>query len=220
MSKFYFSILVLFFSFSSAKAVDVAVEEISVKFNHGRYNAVQVTIIGVQEKDVLKAWSKKMKKLKGKVKSTRHEVVGLGAIYYDIHHYPGNFYAKSKQEGGHVEFAVAVDLDAKYIESSDNMKAYAALEQLLIEFSKDVIRAQVQKELEAAEKALKKQQKAMEKLKKKKVKLKENIVGWKEDVKVAEGEVIQNDIDQKTQVDVIIKQQEKVEEIKKKQSEI
>ena len=220
MSKFYFLILVLFISFSNVKAIDVAVEEISVKFNHGRYNAVQVKIVGVQEKDVLKAWARKMKKLKGKVKSTRHEVVGLGAIYYDIHHYPGNFYGKSKQELGHVEFAVAVDLDGKYVESSNNMKGYAALEQLLIEFSKEVIRAQVQNELETAEKALKKQQKAIEKLKKEKLKLKENIVGWKQEVKVAEGEVIQKDIDQKIQVDVIIKQQAKVAEIKKKQSEI
>jgi len=220
MSKLYFAFLILCLSFSSTKAIDVAVDEGYVKFNHGKYNAVQVKIVGVQEKYVIKAWSKKMKKLKGKVKSSRHQVEGIGVMYYDIHHYPGNFYAKSKQEGSYVEFAVAVDLDGEYVSSEKRMKAYKALEQFLIEFSKDVIRAQVQKELEEAEKVLKKQQKQMEKLKKKKVKLKENIVGWKEDVKVAESEIIQNDTDQKKQVDVIINQQEKIEEIKKKQSKI
>jgi len=220
MAKLYFTFLILFLSFSSTKAVDVSVDEGNVKFNHGKYNAVQVKIVGVQEKDVIKAWSKKMKKLKGKVKSSRHQVEGIGVMYYDINHYPGNFYAKSNQEGSYVEFAVAVDLDGEYVSSESNMKAYSALENFLIEFSKEVIRAQVQKELEEAEKVLKKQQKQMEKLKKKKEKLKEDIVGWKEDVKVAESEIIQNDNDQKKQVDVIINQQEKIEEIKKKQSKI
>ncbi|MFT6717592.1 MAG: 3-methyladenine DNA glycosylase AlkD [Saprospiraceae bacterium] len=220
MSKLYFTLIILFFSFSNTKAIDVDVKEGYMKFTHGKYNSLQVKIVGVQEKDVLKAWSKKMKKLKGKVKSSRHQVEGLGVMYYDIHHYPGNFYAKSKQNGAYVEFAVAVDLDGDYISSSDNMKAYSALKQFLIEFSKDVIRAQVKNELEAAQKALKKQQKEMEKLKKKKLRLKEHIVAWKEEIKLAENELIINDTDQKKQVDVIIKQQEKVEIIKKKQSEI
>lgn len=220
MSKFYLAFLIVFSSFSSSYAIDISVREGIVKFKHGRFNALQVKIIGVQEKDVLKAWSKKMKKLKGKVKSARHGSEALGAVLFEVHHYPVNLYAQSKQNDTYVEFSVAVDLEGKYVESSENMKACSAMEKFLIDFSKDVIKAQVQSELDAAQKSLKQEQKKMEKLKKKTVRLNANIVGWKTDLKIAESEVIQNSIDQKNQVDIIIKQQEKIEIIKNKQLEI
>jgi len=220
MNKIYFTFLILLVSISSSQAVDILVTESLVKFGHGKYNAVQVKIPGVLEKGVLKAWVKKMKDLKGKIKTSRHGVEAEGATYFDINHYPGNFYAKTEQVGSVVELSVAVDIDGKYIKSADNMKAYNGLKSFMVEFSKDVIRAQVQRELLAAEKLLKKQQKEMEKLKKKKLKLKEDVVGWQEDIKVAEDEIIQNDLSQKTQVDVIIRQQQEVEAIKKKQLEI
>jgi hypothetical protein len=220
MNKIYFLFLIVLVSVSTVKAVDIVVTESKVKFSHGKFNAVQVQIPGVLEKDVLKAWANKMKDLKGKIKTSRHGVEAAGATYFDINHYPGNFYAETKLVGGIVELSVAVDLDGKYIKSSDNMKAYNGLKSFMVEFSKGLIREQVQKELAAAEKLLKKQQKALEKLKKKKLNLKEDVVGCQEDIKLAENEIIQNDLSQKNQVDVIIRQQQEVEAIKKKQLEI
>lgn len=220
MIRYFFTSLLFLCFMSTVKAVDIPVSETFVKFDHGKHNALQVAISGVQEKNVIKAWAKKMKDLKGVVKQGRHEVEAMGAIYYDIHHYPGNFYAKSKENDGVVIFSVAVDLEGKYIESSDNKQGYEALKQFLIKFSKEAIRAQVENDLNEAEKALKKQQKELAKLKRKKVKLKEHIIGWKQDIKQAESDTIQNNLNQKKQVDLIQNQEHEIENIKKKQAEI
>lgn len=220
MNKLFLVSCCLFLPFFTSFAVTIKVEEKIVKYSNGKHNALQVNIMGVEEKEVLKAWAKKMKSMKGKVEKKRHEVIGMGAIYYDVHHYPGNYYGRTKQHETHVAFSVAVDLEGKFVSSSSNSKAYAALEVMIISFSKEVIRNQVQKEKQEAEKQLSAQEKELQKLKKKNEKLHQHIEKWKSSIKLAESELIENESDQKKQVQVIIDQQEKVNSIRKKESEI
>lgn len=220
MKKVILPLLLLFLSLTSAQAITLKVKEGSVKFDHGTFNALTVEILGVQEKEVNKAWAKKMKDYKGKVDKNKHGVVAEGVTYVGVHEYQANYYSKTKEKDGTVTFSVSVDLGGAYLTSSEHSSSYKNLEKAIIEFAKEVIREQVKEELKEAEKALKKQEKALEGLKKDKEKLKSNIAGWKEDIKKAESEIVTNDADQKKQAEEIKKQKVVVDQIRTKESQI
>lgn len=213
--------LVIAMSFGvTASAIELKVREFRVKYKDGTFNSLSVDIPGVDEKLAQEVWVKRMKSLKGKTKKKKHQTKSEGVLFYELYEYPCIMYSHMEHDAQKVSFAVAVKMGEDYLNSDDHKTSYANLEKYLKEFAKDVLKAQVDRELSAAKKSLGKQEKQQQKLEKQHMKLETNIAGWKADIIKAEAGIVTNDSLQVIQKEKIENQKKKIELIEQKKSKI
>lgn len=192
-----FPLCFLLFAFIQTQAVEIIVKERYVKFHGDRKNALAVEVKGLEDDDLVDAWAKRMKKLDGDVDKKRNDVISTQTLLPEVFELPTTIYATADQQDGFVLFAVSMEIGKDELSSVQYPSAYKALENYLIDFVKEVLRAKADQEIELAMKALEEEKKELEKLKKENAALKEKIVGWKEDIKQAESDAIVNDAEQK-----------------------
>ncbi len=220
MKTAFLGVVLLLAFVTEATAVELQVRETTVSFKDGNHNALTIKIIGVQEKQVIKAWAKKMKRNKGKTDKSKHGVVAERVTWKSIFATPTNYLAKTELNSSTLTLSVAVNLGGAYLNSSDHKSAYKSLEKELIAFAKEVLKAQVQDEISAAKKVLKKNERKLTSLQSANARYKKNIEKWKQNIIDAEDAIVQNESDQVTQEQVIVDQKVVVEEIVLKESQI
>lgn len=200
------------------QAGTIKVIEGNFKIAGSRNNVLTVVIYETDFDEVIKAWKKKMKSTKVKVKTSKGEVFADNAVIKKLGDYPMDIYARTEKIVGGSKLIVGVNLGGVFLNSRDHKDKYDSFARFVEEFAESQIRASIIEQIKDAEKELKRRVKAQEYLVKHKESLKNKIVGYKNDIKEAEFKISNNESDQVAQKKKIEAQKEEFEAVKAKEA--
>ena len=153
MKKILITALVLC-SFGGFGQSAISVEERTVAIDGVSRNSLTVTIPGGNTDDIIKAWKKQLKDLKGKV-SDKTIIFGddcrskeMGDNTFDIY----SLVEEATENG--VRLVVAFDLGGAYLSTADHPERYPAGEKIVYDFAVEQTKEVVRGEIEAATKSL------------------------------------------------------------------
>ena len=218
--------LVLAIAMSSFAQIKSPITEESRANSKGSFNALVMELPGVSRKEAEKAWSKFVKKYKGKTKADRRagEYITDDATIKDMSENTVDIIAKFEDRGDNgSQVAVWYNLGVSYLSSKDFGDRYPAGEQLLKDFARTVSADMIEAELKEAEKLLKEQEGDLQKLEKEEKQRTSDIEDYKntitkmeQNIKEAEGDIKEaqeNQVKKKTEIE---EQKKVVEEIKQR----
>lgn len=158
-----FLLVAVFFTCNILLAQKINVQETNKTIDDINRTGLAV-IIDADNKDVDKAWKKRLKDF-GKVSSSRNTYTVEGAEIPGVTSNPGMVYSLvDKEKGGTVVFW-AIDLGTEFVTSNGRTSgAYSSARQILYDFAASVYRDKISEEIEDAEKALGKTTKDYEKV--------------------------------------------------------
>jgi hypothetical protein len=189
----------------------------------GTNNALIVTLEVTSEKLVERTWKDFMKDYDGKTKGAKGgkedvtaevSIVGINGVS------PINIYSRTAMNvDGYVELLTWFDLGEEYLGSSRRQN-YQEAEAMLLKFAHKVKVEGTKQELEDAEKKLKSFQNEMDKLKNKNSGYHKDIEEAEKKIEVAKENIVKNEEQQADSTQKIDLQQQLVEEIKRRLSEL
>ena len=204
--------------------IEASIKEETKANSKGSFNALVMELPGTSGKEVNKAWSKFMKKYRGKTKFDRraNEYMTDDATIKEMSDNTVDIIAKVEERGADgTAISVWFNLGVSYLSSKDHSERYPAGEKLLKLFANQVSADMIEQELAKAEKALKDLEDALKKLEKEKVQGEKDIEDYKatilkmeENILKGEDALKKNDEDQSKTSLSIEEQLKVVEEIK------
>lgn len=223
MNKNYIILLVFSLFGASNLWSQVKVVEQDRPMTLGVQPAFIVTTALEKEKDVEKIWKDFTKDLGLKIKKNRKagEFYAEDADLQSIGR--GNsidFYSRIEEAAEGAEMIVWIDMGSSFLSSGDYPSEAKELSNILVQFEKESRIAKQNMILEEEEKVLKGFDKDLDKLKSDKERYEKAIEDAKATIKENEKNIETNKVDQENKVGEIDKQKQKLEEIRKKISEI
>ncbi|MCH2022311.1 MAG: hypothetical protein MK207_07480 [Saprospiraceae bacterium] len=190
----------------------------------GSFNALVMELPGTTGKEVNKAWTKFMKKYKGKTKFERkmNEYTTDDATIKGMSDNTVDIIAKVEEKGAEgTAISVWFNLGVSYLSSKEFSDRYPAAEKILKAFANQVSANMIEEELKLAEKELKELEDLLKKLEKDKVQRNRDIENYKSTILKMENSIIKAEDDiknnekeqDKTSID-ISEQEKVVEDIK------
>ncbi len=226
MKTLMITLFVLMTSTISWGQIESTIKEETKANSKGSFNALVMDLPGTTEKNVVKAWSKFMKKFKGKTKFDRktNETTCDDATIKDMSDNTVDIIAKVEARGTDgTAITVWFNLGASYLSSKDYSDRYPAGEKMLKDFANAVSADMIEEELKAAEKLLKELEDKLKKLEKDQAQRKKDIEDYKativkmeENIKTAEEDIKTNEKDQEETTLTIEEQKKVVEDIQKR----
>jgi hypothetical protein len=217
MKKVVSGLFAILFAFT-LQAGTIKVIEGNSKIAGSRNSVLTVVIYETDFEEVIKAWKKKMKSTKVKVKTSKGEVFADNAVIKKLGDHSMDIYARTEKIVGGSKLIVGVNLGGVFLNSRDHKDKYDSFARFVEEFAESQIRASIIEQIKDAEKELKRRVKAQEYLVKHKESLKNKIVGYKNDIKEAELKISTNESKQVTQKKKIEAQKIEVESVKAKEA--
>ena len=217
MKKVVSGLFAIFFAFT-LQAGTIKVIEGNSKIAGSRNNVLTVVIYETDFEEVIKAWKKKMKSTKVKVKTSKGEVFADNAVIKKLGDYPMDIYARTEKIVGGSKLIVGVNLGGAFLNSKDHKEKYDAFAKFVEEFAENQIRSSIIEQVKDAEKELNSSIIKQKNLVKNKERLKNKIVGYKNDIKEAEFKISNNESDQVAQKKKIEAQKEEFEAVKAKEA--
>ena len=209
-----FAILFVF----TLQAGTVKVIESNSKIAGSSNNVLTVIIYETDFEEVIKAWKKKMKSTKVKVKTSKGEIFADNAVIKNLGDHPMDIYARTEKVLGGAKLIVGVNLGGAFLNSRDHKDKYDAFAKFVEEFAENQIKESITEQVKDAEKELNSSIRKQENLVKSKERLKNKIVGYKNDIKEAEVKISNNESDQVAQKKKIEEQKKEVEAVKAKEA--
>ena len=217
MKKVVSGLFAIFFA-CTLQAGTIKVIEGNSKIAGSRNNVLTVVIYETDFDEVIKAWKKKMKSTKVKVKTSKGEVFADNAVIKKLGDHPMDIYARTEKILGGSKLIVGVNLGGAFLNSKDHKEKYDAFAKFVEEFAENQIRASIIEQVKDAEKELNSSIIKQKNLVKNKERLKNKIVGYKNDIKEAEVKISNNESDQVAQKKKIEAQKKEVEAVKAKEA--
>lgn len=217
--------LVVAIAMSSFAQIKSAITEESRPNSKGSFNALVMELPGVSKKEAEKAWSRFIKKYKGKTKFDRRagEYMTDDASIKDMSDNTVDIVAKIEEQGDGSRIAVWFNLGVSYLSSKDFGERYPAGEKILKEFARTVSADMIEAELKEAEKLLKEQENELKKLEKEEQQRTKDIEDYKNtitkmesNIKTAEGDIKEAKENQGKKQTEIEGQKKVIDEIKQR----
>lgn len=217
--------LVVAIAISSFAQIQSAITEESRANSKGSFNALVMELPGVSKKEAEKAWSRFIKKYKGKTKFDRRagEYMTDDATVKDMSDNTVDIIAKIEEQGEGSRIAVWFNLGVSYLSSKDFGDRYPAGEKILKDFARTVSADMIEAELKEAEKLLKEQESDLKKLEKEEQQRTKDIDDYKNtitkmesNIKEAEGDIKEAKENQGKKQTEIEAQKKVIDEIKQR----
>ncbi len=189
----------------------------------GVNNALVLELPDAKEKFVEKLWKKYIKQFDGKTKRNKKadEYFTDNAKMVDIGGAQSvDVYCRVAGSGSDVEVILWIDVDGSFLSSSSYPEEYTEAEKILMRFALEVTREKIKIELKEEQSRMKKLSKSMKKLQRANSNYHRSIEIAKEKIKKAEANIEQNEIDQENMKNDIEAQQEILEAVKKRLSDL
>lgn len=219
-------LLLLMIAFLQMTAWSVSAQEMrdGVKsMSEGVQHAVYMDMPGVTEILVNDTWKDYIKKYGGKHKWNRKakELFSAGVMLPNISSQPFNIYAASAANGPAVQFIIWLQSpDGTFYTQERLLAQQENLENLLLHFNLEVQREDLRAIIKEEEKIYSKQDSDLKKLEKSKERLHKDIEDAQNKIKKSEAEIEQNIKDQELSRQQIKSQQDKIDALKKKLSDL
>lgn len=217
-------LLILIIFLASSLNVSAQISEEEKAMSMGVKTALVLEIPEAKEKFVKKLWKKYLKQFKGKTKKVKKadEMRTTGARIVEIGGSSSvDLVSRVSGTGEDVELIMWVNMDGdEFLSSYNHPDRYTEAEKILMRFGLEVTREKIKIELKDEENRLKKYNKDHKKLKRNHTNYHREITIAQEKIKKAEANIEQNEIEQETMRATIESQQELIEEVKKRLSEI
>ncbi len=226
MKKITLSILtlVLFFGMNNvmAQGNEIIVNEIREYMSQGDKTGFEVAIVDADPKDVESSWMKYLKKHKAKVTSSKKsvEVFADNTVIPQISTNTIDVYAIARKAEYGTKLSVFFDLGGAFISSQDHEVAFGAAEGFLKEFALSEAIRVVEVELKTQEKIFKELNKDLSNMIKDKDGYIKEIEKAKALIAQRENDIVNNEAAQETKRQQIAIQEEIVNTVKKKKSEL
>ena len=194
------SALLLGISSSSWAQIKSLIKEETKANSKGTFNALVMELPGTSSKEVGKAWSKFIKKYKGKTKYDRrgNEYMTEDATIKEMSDNTVDIIAKVEERGQEgTVLTVWYNLGVSYLSSKDFSDRYPAGEKLLKDFAKSVSADMIEEELKAAEKLLKDYEGNLSKLEKEEKQRTKDIETYKNTITKMEQSIVEAENDVK-----------------------
>lgn len=215
--------LLLSISSSSWAQIKSLIKEETKANSKGTYNCLVMELPGTSSKEVGKAWTKFIKKYKGKTKYDRraNEYITEDATLKEMSDNTVDIIAKIEERGqeGSV-ISVWYNLGVSYLSSKDYSERYPAGEKLLKDFAKSVSTDMIEAELKEAEKLLKDKESDLAKLEKEEKQRTKDIEDYKNTIKKMEQNIVEAENDVKESKEGQGKAKVEIEDQKKVVDEI
>lgn len=189
----------------------------------GVQHAVYTDMPGVTEDLVNDTWKEYIKKYGGKHKWNRKakELLSQGVMLPNISSEPINLYAASVVNGSSVQFILWLQsTDGTFYTQERLLSQQENLQNLLTHFELEVKREDLRAIIKEEEKLYSKQESDLKKLEKSKERLHKDIEDAQDKIKKSEAEIEQNIKDQELSRQQIKSQQDKIDSLKKKLSNL
>jgi len=217
------NLLLFFIGWMFCLNLNAQISEEEKSMSLGVNNAIILEIPDAKEKFVEKLWKKYIKQYDGKTKRNRKadeyrtenaEIVAISGAK------PMNVYCRVNGISDDVELIVWMDMGEEYLSSFTDPEAYTEAEKFLMRFALDVTREKTKIELKDQENKLKKLNKNLKKLERANANFHREIEIAKEKILKAESNIEQNVIDQDETRSAIGLQEEVLEEVRKRLSDL
>lgn len=197
----------------------IKVSESTEKINDGKHNSLVVMLYEISEKDVQKAWKKKLKDF-GRPKTKRNtfyieeaEHKKMGDKVFYLHSY-----TEETKDG--VKVVTAIDLGGAYMNSNEHKDQYKFMEKFIYEFAVEATKEAIDEVIKEESKTLSKMEKEMKDLEKDKKDLESDIKDYEKKIEKAKKDIEKNEKDQKDQKKKLEEQKKVVSEIEKKKKSV
>jgi hypothetical protein len=193
----------------------VVLIEKQVKFSHGEYTGLSLTIPEVKYNDVSKAWTKILEKgTKSKIQIENGELTIFGAKLSEVYPEPINLYCILSTIDSAVILEATYELKPKLYLSKDLTPAeYSKARDMMFNFGKDLYISLAEEELKREEKALKKAESDLNSLQNSKEKLEKSIVSDNTDIEQLTNKIALLRQDASNYNDQLVKEREALPEI-------
>lgn len=221
----YFNLLLIMIIFLAGSLnVSAQISENEKSMSMGVNNALVLEIPETKEKFVKKLWKKYLKQFDGKTKKVKKadEMLTSDARIVEIGGSTSvDLISRVSSTGEDVELIIWVNMDGdEFLSSYSHPDRYTEAEKMLMRFGLEVTREKIRIELKEEENRLKKYNKDHKRLIRNNANYHREITIAQEKIKKAEANIEQNEIEQETMRATIESQQELIEEVKKRLSEI
>ncbi|MCB0620164.1 MAG: hypothetical protein KDC43_00935 [Saprospiraceae bacterium] len=218
-----YSIYIAVLLLTGAVRLQGQITESTRSMNMGSQNALILEIPNADDKLVEKWWKQYMKDYDAKTKRVKGsdeelsddaDIPGIGA---------GNtvdVYSLTERSGNGVRQVVWFDLGGAFLSSQMHGDRYVEGEKFMMRFGLYVTKEMIQIELKEEEKRMKDLESDLKKLQRDNEKLHEDIADYERRIEEAKAGIEQNLLDQKAREKDIESQQNVIEEVKKKLSEL
>jgi hypothetical protein len=199
------------------------ITESKEKMKKGTFNAIVVELLNAEDKVALKVWKSFIKGYGAKARKVKRskEYLASGAIIGGLNNSENvEVYAKVQEKGDDAELIVWIQMGEFYVSSGSFPSDYTVAVKMLEEYVIEVAKELVSIDLEDEEKKMKKLEKEMTKLQKKNNDYHNDIEKAKEAISKAERNIEENEREQKEQASVIESQQQALQRLKEKLSEM
>lgn len=216
-------LFIAFFQLYSWSAVAQEMRDGVKSMSAGVQHAVYTDIAGVTEELVNDTWKEYIKKYGGKHKWNRKakELFSEGVMLPNISSEPINLYAASIEGGSSVQFILWLQSpDGTFYTQERLLSQQENLQNLMTHFELEVKREDLRAIIKDEEKLYNKQESDLKKLEKSKERLHKDIEDAQEKIKKSEAEIEQNIKDQELSRQQIKSQQDKLEALRKKLSNL
>lgn len=226
MKRFTVTILTLFFLLGSystyAQRNEIVINEIIEYMSQGEKTGFEVAIVDADPKDVESSWIKYLKKYKAKVTSSKKsvEIFGDDANIPQISANTIDVYAIARKAEYGTKLSVFFDLGGAFISSQDHEVAFGSAEGFLRDFALSEAIRVVEDELKEQEKVFKELGKDLDGLIKDKDGYIKEIEKAKALIAQREQDIINNEAAQETKRQQISIQEEIVNTVKQKRSQL
>jgi DNA repair exonuclease SbcCD ATPase subunit len=216
-------LFIAFFQLYSWSAVAQEMRDGVKSMSAGVQHAVYTDIAGVTEELVNDTWKEYIKKYGGKHKWNRKakELFSEGVMLPNISSEPINLYAAAIEGGSSVQFILWLQSpDGTFYTQERLLSQQENLQNLMTHFELEVKREDLRAIIKDEEKLYNKQESDLKKLEKSKERLHKDIEDAQEKIKKSEAEIEQNIKDQELSRQQIKSQQDKLEALRKKLSNL
>lgn len=220
-----FFMLIAFVSASWGQ-IDSPIKEETKSNSKGSFNCLTMELPGTSGKATNKAWSKFIKKLKGKTKFDRkmNEHITDDASLKDMSDNTVDIITKIEERGAEgTAISVWFNLGVSYLSSNDHPERYPAGEKILKDFANVVSADMIEAELKEAEKKLKELEDLLKKQEKEEAQRTKDIEDYRatikkmeENIVTAEGDIKKSEEDQTNTTLTIDEQKKIIDEIQKR----
>jgi len=219
MKNINFLIGFLLFICTNFCVAQVSIVEQEMNMNMGIKNAIVLELPDSDIKLVEKLWKKYIKQFGGKTKKVKksNEWMTDNATISTISTDWVDMYSSFEKSGNNAVLNLWVDMgEDEFINSYAHASQYEELENILLHFSEEVRKANVELEMAEEEKTLKRLETELKKLERLNDNYHKEIENAKAKIAKAEENIITNESDQEQARDLILQQQNRVEEVRQK----
>lgn len=217
MKNLLLPIALLITSFSQAQQITIVTEQMSM----GAKEGLSLTVKDIDEKFLDNTWKSYIKKYGGKYKWDRRakEHRNEGSTIPNISNDLINVYAVSRSNANGSELIIWLEENERFLTSTNDSIAFDNAANLLNHFNLEVHKEKTLEDIKSEEKNLSRLENDLKKLERQNEKLLKDIENYKSRIAKAEQDIIDNEKEQVSSSHAIKKQNETLEELKKKLSE-